>query len=120
DDFVEHVRGDDDHAVGVADDHVARQHGRTAAGDGHVAVPGDVASAQHRGVRPGGEGGQADLGDGVVVPDRAVGDHAGGAAVPGAQGEDVAQGAGARVAAGLDDDDLALLDGVEDLLLRVE
>ena len=49
----------------------------------------------------------------VEVADAAVGDDAGRAAHLGAQGEDVAERAGALLAAGLDDEDLARADGVE-------
>ena len=58
-------------------------------------------------------------GDRVVVADAAVGDDAGRAARMGAQGEDVAEGAGAGLAARFDHDDLALADRVERALLRV-
>src|SRR5699024_8171775 len=53
------------------------------------------------------------------VAHAAVGHDGRRTASPGPQGEDVAEGAGGRVAAGLDHDDLALLDGVEGALLGV-
>ena len=71
------------------------------------------------GMRAAGVDRDADGGDGVVVADAAVGDDPGGAARVGAQGEDVAERAGSGLAARLDDDDLALADGVEGALLGV-
>ena len=59
-------------------------------------------------------------GHGGEVADAAVGDDGGGAADLGAEGQDVADGAGALFAAGLHDQDLALVDGVDGLLLGVE
>ena len=110
---------DDDHAVAVADDDVARLHGRAAASDRHVEIPRHVLAAEHRGVRARRVDRDADRGDRVVVADAAVGDDAGRAAGLRAQREDVAERAGAGLAARLDHDDLALADGVERALLRV-
>ena len=59
-------------------------------------------------------------GHGGEVADAAVGDDGRGAADLGAQGEDVADGAGALFAAGLHHQDLALVDGVDGALLGVE
>ena len=58
-------------------------------------------------------------GHGGEVADAAVGDDGRRAADLGAQGQDVADGAGALLAAGLHHQDLALVDGVEGALLRV-
>ncbi len=110
---------DDDDAVGVADDDVARLHGGAAACDRHVDVPRDVPAAEHRGMRAGGVHRHPDGGHGVGVADAAVGDDPGGTAGVRAEGEDVAERAGSRLAARLDDDHLALADGVEGALLRV-
>ena len=119
DDLLGQRGRDDDDAVAVADDDVARLHGRAAAGDRHVEVPRHVPAAEHRGVGAGGEDRDADGGDRVVVAHAAVGDDAGGAARLGAEREDVAERARAGLAARLDDDDLAVADGVERALLGV-
>ena len=62
---------------------------------------------------------EPDLGDRVEVAHTAVGDDAGCAAGTSAQREDVTERACGRIAAGLDHDDLALVDGVERALLGV-
>ena len=95
-------------------------HGGAAAGDGDVRVPRDVPAAEHGGVRVGVVGGHVHGGHGGEVADAAVGDDGRGAADLGAEGQDVADGAGALLAAGLHHEDLALVDGVDGLLLGVE
>ena len=71
------------------------------------------------GVRGGVVGGDVQPRESRAVPDRAVGDDAGRAADLGAQPEDVADGAGRGVAAGLDDQHLARPDLLDRALLRV-
>ena len=72
------------------------------------------------GCRVGVVGGHVHCRHGGEVADTAVGDDGGGAADLGAEGQDVADGAGALFAARLHHQDLALVDGIDGLLLGVE
>ena len=66
-----------------------------------------------------GEGREAGCGHSCRVADRAVGDDAGRAQALGAQGQNIADGAGCGVAARLDHQHLAWLEGVEGAFLGV-
>src|ERR1700722_3048102 len=114
------VRGDHDDPVAVAGDDVVRRDGDAGAGDDAVHLPRYVPPPEHRRVRRAVVDRQVHGVQRLAVPDRAVGEDARRAAHLGAQREYVAHRARGRVAAGLDDDDLArphLLDGA---LLRVQ
>src|SRR5580693_5432254 len=103
-----------DDAVRVAGDDVSRLHRDPGAGDRGVGFPGDVASAENRRMDGGEINRDVEVLQGFAVADRAVGDDALGAPDLRAEPEDVADGSRGRVAARLDDQDLAgpdLLDG---------
>src|SRR6478752_2700467 len=106
-------RGDHQDAVGIGHDDVAGLDRGTAAGDGDVRVPGDVAAAQHGRVGIGEVGGHVQPRHGGVVADAAVGDDGRGAADLGTEGQDVAHGAGSLFTAGFHDQDFAFVHGVD-------
>jgi hypothetical protein len=70
----------DDDAVGVADDHVAREHRSAAAADRHIDVDGLVQGQVGRRRRPLVEGRHGHFGDLGAVTKAAVGDDTGHAA----------------------------------------
>src|SRR6185437_12163331 len=105
--------------VAVADDHVAGLHGGAAAGDRLVDAPRHVTATEYGGVRVREPRRQADGGDGVGVAQAAVGHDARRPALLRAEGEYVAEGARAGLAAGVHHDHLARSDVVEEALLRV-
>ena len=78
-----------------------------------VDLPRHVPAAEHARVRALREHGDLEAGDRVEVAHPAVGHDAGRAAHLRAQREHVADGSGAALAAGLDHEHLARLDGVE-------
>ncbi len=113
------ARGQDDHAVGVADQDVAGLDRHAGAGHGDAGLPRNVPAAEDGRVDGGVVDRDLQSGQGGAVPDRAVGDDAGRTAYLGAQGQDVADRARRLVAAGLDDEDLVRPDGLDRPALRV-
>ena len=114
-------RGGHDHdAIGVADDHVARHHQRAAAGNRNVRVGRVVDASQGA---PGADlvvHGHLQRRDGCAVAQTAVGHDPGSAASQRAGRQDVADRAGARLPAGVDDEHLIGADRLDRALLRVQ
>ena len=103
----------------VAGDDVSRLHGDPGAGDRGVGFPGDVAPAENRRMDSGEINRDVEVLQGFAVAHRAVGDDALGAPDLRAEPEVVADSSRGRVAARLDDQDLAGPDLLNGPLLGV-
>lgn len=119
-DVLGELRRDHDHAVGVADDQVAGQDERAAAGDRDVRLERVVDQPQHGGVRLKEVRRDVQLREGGAVTDPAVGHDPGRAAERGPRGQDVPDRPGVRLAARVDDKDLVGSDRLDRGLLGVE
>ena len=108
-----------DHAVVVADHQVARLDRDARAGHRDAPLPRDVPPAEHGGVDGRVIGGDIQLGQPGGVPDGAVRHDAGRAADLGPQGQDVADGPGRGLLAGVDHEHLTRPDLLDRLLLGV-
>src|SRR5690625_2126674 len=120
DDFDQHFWWDHDDAVVITDDNVAGLNGGTAAGDGAVHFPRNMAATQHGRVVAVGVDRNVYIEHGRGVTDTAVGNDGVGTAYFGTHGQDVAECSGAFFAACFHDDDVIVLHRVHGLFLLVE